>query len=392
MKDSKLLLKILSALAAIVLWFAITYTEDPIINQILTDIDVVFEGEDILRDNGLIVVNKDSIPSVSAVIRGNRTGVIASVGSVTASVDLSGITSAGENTVPVKYNYPSSSVVLVKTKIKEITIETEKIVNRSIPVEVLVENADKNLEFMIDVTSETDKIRVSGAESDVYKIAYAKVPVDVTNITASGEAEYYYQLCSADGTVISETNILSKSTAVIPVKHTVYNKVSLPVKIVLPDNMAENYALEIKNQSVTTVFAGVLGTNTIEELYAEINVDENNQKTEYTLNIIVPEGVYLPEESREFTAQCTLVPKTLKEIEVPITAENVPEGKKVKITPEKVRVSAKGAENLLTAGNIKATVDASKLTEGEETNLAVELYCDKEIQIVGTYMVSVILE
>lgn len=392
MKDSKLLLKILSALAAIVLWFAITYTEDPIINQMLTDIDVVFEGEDVLQENGLVVVNKDSIPSVSAVIRGNRTSVIASVGSVTAAVDLSEIRSQGQNTVPVKYNYPSSSVVLAKTKIKEITIETDKIVTRNIPVKVEVENADKNMGFMVDVTSGTDEIRVSGAENDVYKIAYAKVLVDVTNITASGASGYYYQLCGGDGTVIPEKNILSKSTAVIPVKHTVYNKVSLPVKIILPEDLADNYALEVKNQSITNVFAGVSGTNAIEELYAELKADENNQKPEYTLKITVPEGVYLPEESREFTAQCTLVPKILKEIEVPVTGENVPEGKKVKITPEKIRVSVKGAENMLVAGNIKATVDASGLAEGEEKNLEVELSGDGDIKIVGSYTVTAILE
>ena len=80
-KDNKLLLKILSALAAIVLWFAITYTEDPIISQYLSDINIVFDGEEELHSNGLIITNKDSLPTVSATIRGNRSSVISSISS-----------------------------------------------------------------------------------------------------------------------------------------------------------------------------------------------------------------------------------------------------------------------------------------------------------------------
>ena len=35
----------MSGLVALVLWFAITYTEDPIISQNLGDIKIVFDGE-----------------------------------------------------------------------------------------------------------------------------------------------------------------------------------------------------------------------------------------------------------------------------------------------------------------------------------------------------------
>ena len=44
--NNKIALKILSGLVAIVLWFAITYTEDPIISQSLGDISIEFEGEE----------------------------------------------------------------------------------------------------------------------------------------------------------------------------------------------------------------------------------------------------------------------------------------------------------------------------------------------------------
>ena len=392
MKNNKLLLKILSAFSAVVLWFAITYTEDPVINQLLTDIDVVFAGEDTLHNNGLIIINKDAIPGISATIRGARSSVISSVGAVTAEIDVSEITEPGENTVSVKYNYPTASVSLVKTKVKEVLVDVEKIVTRNIPLEILVENADKNTGFMVNAKSDTNSVRISGAESSVYDISYAKVSVDVTNITASGVSEYFYQLCASDGTVLSEKNILPKEQALIPVKNTVYTKVSLPVRVVLPQNAAEQYALEVKKQSKTSVFAGVPAGSEIDTLYATFDGDESDEKTAYEMKITVPEGVYIPEENLEITAECTLIPKIIREIEVTVSAENVPEGKKATITPEKIIISAKGAENLLIPGNIKATVDVSKLTSGESRDLEVSLSTDKEIQIAGTYTVSAQLE
>ena len=120
--NNKTVLKILSGLVAVVLWFAITYTEDPIISQSLGDITIEYEGEKRLMDNGLIIVNKDEIPDISVVIRGKRSSVISAIGSVVASCDVSGIETSGENTVEVKYIYPTSSITMAKTKTKEITV------------------------------------------------------------------------------------------------------------------------------------------------------------------------------------------------------------------------------------------------------------------------------
>ena len=114
--NNKLFLKILSGLVALVLWFAITYTEDPIISQHLGDISIAFEGEDDLNDNGLAIINKDDIPGLSAVIRGKRSNVISAMGTVVASCDVSGIQDAGENIVQLKYVYPTATITMAKIK------------------------------------------------------------------------------------------------------------------------------------------------------------------------------------------------------------------------------------------------------------------------------------
>lgn len=391
-KDSKLLLKILSALAAVVLWFAITYTEDPVITQRLVDIGVVFEGEDVLAEKGLIVINKDEIPYISAVIRGNRSSVIASVGSVSAVADVSEISETGEITVPIKYNYPTSSVVLAKAKTKEITIKTEKIVTRTIPVKITQTGAEKNSDFIIKSVSKTENLRISGAESLVYQIACAEAAVDVSGITASGEADYIYRLTSGDGAVLSEENISEKSEKIITVENTAYKKISLPVKIVPDEETSKNFVLDVKLLDKATVTAGYIGANPPESLTAVYAGGEAAVGTEFTIQLEAPEGVYLPENSREITCVCTLTPKVLRELAVPVAAKNVPDGKKVKISPDKITVSVKGAENALSAQNITAAVDVSGMDSGDTAVLEVELSTDKEIEILGAYTASVSME
>ncbi len=191
-RDSKLLLKILSAASAIILWFAITYTEDPVISHYLTDVNIVFEGEDTLHSNGIIVTNKDSMPDISAVIRGKRSNVISSIGSVSVVIDVSGITEAGTVEVPVEYSYPSSTVTLAKSKTKELTVKTEKIISRNIPVRIEMINEDKNTEYIVNATSSEQTVSVRGAESVVYKIANAKAVVVATTIVKRCSQDYFY--------------------------------------------------------------------------------------------------------------------------------------------------------------------------------------------------------
>ncbi len=391
-KDSKLYLKILSAVAAIILWFAITYTEDPIISQYLNDINIVFEGEDTLHANGLIVTNKDSIPALSVTIRGNRSSVISSIGSISASIDVSGITTSGANTVEVKYNYPTSSVTLAKTRTREITLETEKIVSRNIPVKVETENDDKNTEYIVKVTGNDSIVKIRGSESTIYEISYAKAVVDVTNVTKTSSQEYFYKFYNDKGDIVPDSNIIYKSIETVGVDNEVYIKKNLPVKVVLPEDMKEDYVLSVKGPSMTAVDAGVPENSDITEIFAYFDEDSKNENGKYELILTVPEGCYLPKKSLTLTADCTLTPKVLKVLDIPVTAGNVPEGKRLSITPEKISVSAKGAENSLSPDKIKASIDTSKLSGNSHGTLDVVFETEEDIKIIGNYSVTATME
>lgn len=382
--DNRILLKILSGLIAIILWIAITYTEDPVITQALTGISVSFEGEQQLENNGLTIVNRKSQPDISVIVRGTRSSVISALDSITASVDVSEIKTAGSSVLPIKYSYPTSSVTLVKSRQTEMTVETEKIVTRSIPVRIETENADKNTEFIVKSECAADKVKVRGAESAVYNISYGLAEVDVSGVTRTSMQDYTYNFYDEKNNKLSDENIIYRSHNTLTVENTVYKKVSVPVEISADDETLEMYSMTVKSQSASNVDVGVEDGTSVTAIKAVVRREEG--KTEYETELIVPEGVYVPEKNRKVTAVCQFEPKILTEITVPVTVKNAPEGVNITIEPKEIKVSVKGSESTVGSGKITAELDAAGVTA--DGLVPVKVTAVGDITVVGSYSVE----
>ncbi|MBR4723761.1 MAG: hypothetical protein IK072_03405 [Clostridia bacterium] len=387
-KNSKLLLKILSGLIAVVLWFAITYTEDPAISQTLTGVDLEIKGEDILNANGFAIVNKDDLPAINVVIRGSRSNVISALDEIYASADVSSVRKSGTSVLSVSYSYPTGRVVLERAKVREISIETEALVSREIPVKIEVINRDKNSGIIVNAVSKAETVTVSGAESDIYKISYAKVKIDASKISKTSTQESLYGLYTEKGELVSEKNIVSKSRDTVTVESKVYEKTEIAVKLVLDAEKRSDYGFLVKSAEKETVEAGLDEGANIKVL--EAVVTQQKGKNTYTAELIVPEGVYVAEEDMTFSVTGEIAPKELKEINVLVEAVNVPEGKTPIITPKEKTITLKTAEPISEI-TLKATVDVGKMTEPQET-LPVITETDSDAEIIGTYSVTAQLE
>ena len=383
-KDNRILLKILSGLIAVILWFAITYTEDPVISQALTDIPVTFEGERELENNGLTVVNESKLPDVTVIVRGTRSNVISALDSITASVDVSGITTSGSSILPIKYSYPSNAVTMVKSKLTDLEIQTEKLVTRNIPVRIEPENADKNLEFMVKSVCSISSVKVRGAESAVYDISYGLASVDVSGVTKTSSQDYTYSFYDEKNNRLPDDNILYRSHNTLTVENTVYKKVNVPVELTADDLTAENFSMTVKSQNLQTVDIGVEDGVEVTSVKAVITREEG--KTEYETELIVPKGVYIPDKSRKITAVCQFDPKILTEVTVPVIVKNAPEGKTVTVEPKEINVSVKGSQSNVASGKITAEIDASNVTG--EALIPVEITADSGVTIIGSYSVT----
>lgn len=383
-KDNRILLKTLSGLIAIILWFAITYTEDPVISQALTDIPVNFEGERELENSGLTVVNKSELPDVTVIVRGNRSNVISALGSISASVDVSEITTSGSSILPIKYSYPSNSITLVKSRLTDLEIQTEKLVTRNIPVRIEPKNADKNIDFMVKSVCTVSSVKVRGAESAVYGISYGLAEVDVSGVMKTSSQDYTYSFYDEKNNRLSNDNILYRSHSALTVENTVYKKVNVPIELFADDMTQENFSMTVKSQSAQTVDIGVEDGVEITSVNAVITREDG--KTEYEAELIVPDGVYIPDKNRKIEAVCQFEPKILTEVTVPVTVKNAPEGKTVTVEPKEITISVKGSQNSVNAGKITAAIDAAAIT-GEEL-IPVEITADSNVSVIGSYSVT----
>lgn len=387
-KNSKLLLKILSGIIAIVLWFAITYTEDPAINQTLTGVKLEITGESTLNSNGFAIINKDDLPSISVVIRGNRSNVISALGEIYASVDVSSIRRAGTNTLPVSYSYPTGRVVLEKIKVGEVSVETEALISRDIPVKAEAVNREKNSGSLVRSVCKSETVTVSGAESSVYKIAYARAKIDTSKISKTSTQEFVYDLCTEKGETVSEDNIVSKSTNTVTVENIVYEKTSLPIKVVLDEESRRDFGIKIKSIEETTVDAGL--DEGVEVDFIEAVVTPQSGKNSFDAVLSVPDGVYIPEENLTVSVSGEVLPKQLVEITASIDAVNVPSGQTPVIVPKEKAITLKTVEDIDDI-KLKAIVNIGKMTAQEEI-LPIEIKTDADVEIVGTYSVLVKLE
>ena len=391
-KDNKLLLKIFSALIAIVLWFAVTYTEDPSINQHLNRLDTVFYHEDVLSRRGLIIVNKDELPSFSVTVRGRRSSVISSLKNVFASIDVSSITSAGEHQIEVDYIYPTDSVVLTKAKLSSVTVTAEKLVTREIPVKIAAKPNKKSKDFIIESTSDVKTVKVSGAQSTVDKIALAVVLVDETDISSDCTTNYSFELFDENGNVLNERNISSKSHVTISVNHKLYDKAEVGVNVRLSDDLDSYYALDVTEQDVKKVFVGLeegVEIDSLDAIFEKKHIDSEDETL--TLTITAPDGVFIPEDSKNVNIKYNISRKAAFEVEVPVSAKNVPDGHSVSMTPDKIKVRIKSSKDDATAENISASLDARKLTRGTRENVILNVTAKDNIQVLGTYTISATL-
>lgn len=391
-KDNKLLLKIFSALIAIVLWFAVTYTEDPSINQHLNRLDTVFYHEDVLSRRGLMIVNKDELPSFSVTVRGRRSSVISSLKNVFASIDVSNITTVGEHQIEVDYIYPTDSVVLTKAKLSSVTVTAEKLVTREVPVKIAAKPNKKSRDFIIESTSDVKTVKVSGAQSTVEKIALAVVLVDETDISSDCTTNYSFELFDENGNVLNERNISSKSHVTISVNHKLYDKSEASVNVRLSDELENYYVLDVTEQDIKKVFVGLeegVEIDSLDAIFERKHIDSEDETL--TLTIKAPDGVFIPEDSKNINIKYNISRKSAFEIEVPVSVKNVPDGHTVSMTPDKIKVRIKSSKDDASAENISADLDARKLTRGTRENVILNVSAKDNIQILGTYTISATL-
>lgn len=384
--EQKLLLQILSVISAIILWFAVTYAENPSTAISVNNIEINFVGEKILEKNGLIFVNRDKLPGIVVEVRGKRNEVQSVLNSVSATVDLTDITEAGEYTRDIAYSVPNPSVMISKKKTTSVTVEIEKAVSKEIPVKI--NQSGSNKDYIVKSTAEERTLKISGTAEDLNKINAASVTVDISEMKKSGKNKYPITYVDYNNNTVTPSNRILRDAKDISVNNEVYYKKTVKIEF-SPEYDRDNYQINVKGFSIDKLDIGVKDIDTAPDtIYAYFkDSTEISQDGKYEMTLDIPENVYCPQLPEKLTMTADIANIVTRDVEVSTECTDVGEGLTAKAEQEKLTVKATGTEESLS--KLKATLSLKGLEAGEYT---LPVVFDGNVSVEGSHSVKVKIE
>lgn len=381
MKNSKftenLGLKIVSVIAAFILWLVVINVDDPVINRTYTGIPVEVVNEDIIEKQGKcyeVLGNSDTITVVVSAKRSVLDNM--SRDYIKATADAKALTSFETMPIEIKVTRFADAIESVTSRTESIQIKLEDIVTRKVPIEVVSLGQVEDGYLLASVESKFEELEISGPESYVSEVAKAVCEIDINGINADESVSTPLYLCYEDGNVIEEEKI-KKSQENVSVNVVVWATKEVPITCNASGTAADGYSvmgtpIVAPGSVVITGRSAYLNSMTSVVIPSEnISVTGATDDVVKTidLNEFLPEGIKLADESFDGNVKVSISvePNDRKMVEIPmvnITIENVPEGYKAFITDIgptiQVEVQGKGDtfdrfDGSLAMGSIDAT-------------------------------------
>lgn len=260
--NSKYFWMFISLLVSVFLWIYITNVEETTIKETYRNIRVEFEGEEQLREKGLIISQVDTA-SVTATISGkSREMAKFDASDLKAVIDVSLIGRAGEYQYGYAIEYPSgvdySTFKEESTRPEQVAFTVQREATKTVEVKGLfIGSAAEG--FVVDsdqMIFEPATITVYGTAEELSQISYAQVTIDAKDISSTIHEDRPYVFMNASG---EEVEVLHASTEVELIATTVpvnmLKEVELVVDII-PGGGAYDFDCDIDIDPETVTLSG----------------------------------------------------------------------------------------------------------------------------------------
>ena len=405
--SSKTFYIVISCIASVILWMYVASYENTTQSVTLSGLEVKYiGGEDILQDRNLLVTDKD-VQDVTLTLLVKRSLVSQlNNDTVHVSVDLRDIRSSGDydRVYTISYDNVDEEDVIVTRRVPEYM--KVKIDRMDLNPEVVVRGvfdgtvAEGYMREPIIYSPET--IEVSGPESVISRIAYAKVVIDREELTrtVSGVAEF--TLVDSDGQTIESADI---KTSVNEIQYTIpivmMKDVGLTVNLLPGGGATEDNAvvrIDPPTVSITGDAELLSGINQLQ--LGTIDLASFAQSTSETFAIVLPNGVNNLSGEKEATVNVSIKGlETKRVITTNIDFINVSEGYKARSITQYKEVMIRGPKeiiDLIDKDNIRIVGDLTDIGNAVgrySVPTTVEILGYREAGVVGdNYNVVVSLE
>lgn len=388
--DSKILYMVLSILLAFTAWLFVTSKDGTKDSANYTNLPVEFVGEDILEENGLMIVNRDvkasitvqASPRVLAVLNSDQPRLVATVSSIKSEgahgVNYKVQLPAGVREADVEIIYGGRGGLGGSV----VNVEVARFLSR--PVEIRGEWRGTVAEGYLagdaeDFRFSPGELTISGRADLVNQVAYAKVTVTEENLTESVGGEFPFQLIGASGDPLVDLDVscdVDTIYTLFPIRATA----EIPLKVnVVPGGGLDEDDVKLKLSDGTITVAGsreavdalaaegelLLGTIDLAEL------DDDLAQHGGVLTFAIPLADELENLSgiTEVTATLTVNKKVetrIFQVTSRISCINAPEGWEPTIITQVLPVRVRGTVALLdelTEENIRVVADLREIAQ-----------------------------
>lgn len=233
-------LRILSIIIAVIIWFALSITQYPTISRSISNIPVTFSLDGTqAEEKGLSVLNKEDIEDISVDVE--IKGMNYEIGGYTASdliasVDLSSVTKEGtyELDIDVRSSHPTDRVTITSITPATVSVSFDRITEKTIPVTVDAPLVTAEEGYTLrDTTVTPNELTIEGPQNEIDKISKAtidlKTSMKITEETIINTDTFTFY--DEDDNVVTPNGVTLKNTKSFDVDFVVYKKKTLCLNV-----------------------------------------------------------------------------------------------------------------------------------------------------------------
>ncbi|MBE6610947.1 MAG: hypothetical protein E7632_00525 [Ruminococcaceae bacterium] len=370
-KYENIIAKVLCVLAAVVLWFYVVGTDSATDETTVSGVAVAIRGLDRIEEElGLSVISGyDCV--VDLTVLGTKSSLSRlNVEDITAFVDASTITEAGEYTLEVHTSLPSGVTSSGKST-NFVTLYVDKRTTVSVPVIVEPSFTIESAYTLGTPEPSVEMVNVTGPAEELEKIAGAKVILDLGRVTKTLTATGKLTLVDNSNTPITNPYVRLQ-TSEVSVRIPVYTYKDIPLSV---DYKYGYYNESNVTVNITPATIRIKGEpDDLEKIdrLVVLQLDEKKIIGDTTLSatIMLPEDVENVSPAR--TADIAITHRNTETREIVVSSLTVvnPNSLKYSLGSPTINVSFRGPRSLITLlnkNNVTATVDLGYLNNASGT-------------------------
>ena len=398
----KIFLILFSFFIALFIWAMVMEQRNPEKEYEIRGIQVQLEENGRGPQSAGLTILKGQNQTVSIRIKGLRSDIGAIDESrIVATVDISNIIVAGNYNLPVEVSINNVGISVVDVRPTTINLTVDKMVSRSIPIEVDVAGGVSSEFVLKDIVCSPAQVVVTGPMSELNMIARAKVDIKMNNISQDYTEKQRVVLLDANGEEVRtqhttkdvESTDISVSlfpTKRIPIEARVTGQ--LPDAVVLGEITVDPETVEIMGESSYLKLITLAVTE-------PIDLSQITKTTQVPVQLVLPGSIKTRQEN--FTPTVTINVIEREERTFSITnyrIENLAEGNYIPHAPAALEIAFLGTPEEFEdfdVEDVMMVIDMENVPRqsGEIVHCAVKVQVPEgtKVRATGEYFMDIVI-